>query len=99
MSDKMKNGGGLIYAYLLDGKGGGRHLEMAGIDSWTPKQGVLWVHFDYSSEHARQWLQNSAGLEELVADALLMEETRPRATTIDNGLLMALRGINMNPGA
>ena len=99
MSDKMKNGVGLIYAYLLDGKGGGRHLEMAGIDSWTPKQAVLWVHFDYSSEHARQWLQNSAGLEELVADALLMEETRPRATTIDNGLLMALRGINMNPGA
>jgi len=99
MSEKMKNGGGLIYAYVLDGTGGGRQLEMSDIESWTPEDGVLWVHLNYTSEDARQWLQNSAGLQELVVDALLMEETRPRATTIDNGLLIALRGINMNPGA
>jgi zinc transporter len=95
----MKNGGGLLYAYLLNGAGGGRRLEMADIESWTPEQGVLWTHFDYSSEDAQQWLRSSAGLEELVADALLTEETRPRATAIDDGLLLALRGINMNPGA
>jgi zinc transporter len=72
---------------------------MAGIESWAPEQGVLWVHLDYTSEVARQWLRNSAGLEELVADALLTEETRPRATAINDGLLLALRAINMNPGA
>lgn len=99
MSEKMKNGGGLIHAYLLDGAGGGRRLEMADIESWTPEQGILWTHFDYTSEDARQWLRSSAGLEELVADALLTEETRPRATAIDDGLLLALRGINMNSGA
>lgn len=95
----MKNEEGLIHAYLLDGAGGGRRLEMPDIESWTPEQGVLWTHFDYTSEDARQWLRNSAGLEELVADALLTEETRPRATAIDDGLLVALRAINMNPGA
>jgi zinc transporter len=99
MSEKMNNGGGLIHAWLLDGAGGGRRLDMADIESWAPEQGVLWVHLDYTSEAARQWLQNSAGLEELVADALLTEETRPRATAIDDGVLLALRGINMNPGA
>jgi len=99
MSEKMKNSDGLIHAYLLDGTGGGRRLKMADIASWTPEQGVLWVHLDYTSENAQQWLRNSAELEELVADALLTEETRPRATAIGNGVLVALRGINMNPGA
>jgi len=95
----MKNGVGLIHAYLLDGTGGGRRLDMVDIEAWTREQGVLWAHFDYTSEDARQWLQNSAGLQDLVADALLVEETRPRATSIDDGLLIALRGINTNPGA
>jgi len=99
MSEKMKNSGGLIHAYLLDGAGGGRRLEMAELDSWAPEQGVLWMHFDYTNEDARQWLRNNAGLEGLVADALLTEETRPRATAIDDGLLLALRAINANPGA
>jgi zinc transporter len=95
----MKNGEGLIHAYLLDGTGGGRRLDMVDIEAWTREKGVLWAHFDYTSEDARQWLQNSAGLQDLVADALLVEETRPRATAIDDGLLIALRGINTNPGA
>ncbi len=60
MSEKMKNGGGLIHAYLFDGTGGGRRLQMGDIESWTPEQGVLWVHFNYSSADAQQWLQNSA---------------------------------------
>ena len=99
MSEETENRDGLIHAYLLDGTGGGRRLEMTDIESWTPEQGVLWMHFDYTSEDAGQWLRNSAGLEELVADALLTEESRPRATAIDDGVLVALRGINMNPGA
>ena len=99
MSENKKNEGGLIHAYLLDGTGGARRLELADIESWMPEQGVLWTHFDYTSEDSRQWIRNSAGLEEVVADALLTEETRPRATAIDDGLLVALRAINMNPAA
>ena len=95
----MKNGDGFIHAFLLDGTGCGRRLEMDDIESWTSEQGTLWVHLDYTGEAAREWVRNNAGLEELVADALLMEETRPRATAIDDGVLVALRGINMNPGA
>ena len=99
MSETMQNESGLVHAYLLDGAGGGRRLELADFESWTPGQGDLWMHFDYTSEDARQWLRDSAGLEELVVDALLTEETRPRATLIGDGVLVALRGINMNPGA
>ena len=99
MSKESGNDKGLVYAYLLDGKGGGRHLGFAEIESWTPDQGVLWVHLDYTDPDARRWVRESAGLSELAADALLTEETRPRATGVEDGLLIALRGINMNPGA
>ena len=99
MNETVNNERGLIHAYLFDGTGGGRRLEMPDIESWTPEQGALWMHLDYTGEAAREWVRNNAGLEELVADALLMEETRPRATAIDDGVLVALRGINMNPGA
>jgi zinc transporter len=72
---------------------------MADIESWTPGQGILWVHIEYTNKEARRWVRKNSGLEKLAADALLTEETRPRATTFGDGLLLALRGINMNPGA
>ena len=34
-----------------------------------------------------------------VADALLREESRPRAESFDHGVLVILRGINLNPGS
>ena len=40
MTEKMENKGGLIHAYLLDGSGGGRRLEMPDIESWRPEQGT-----------------------------------------------------------
>ena len=99
MNKATGNEKGLVYAYLLDGKGGGRPLGFPEIESWTAEQGVLWVHLDYTNQEARHWVRESAGISQLVADALLTEETRPRATGIEDGLLVALRGINMNPGA
>jgi zinc transporter len=41
----------------------------------------------------------SSGLDKIIAQALLEDETRPRATLINDGMLIALRGINHNPGA
>lgn len=88
---------GLIHAYLLDGEGGGRYLSWSEVQDWRPEQGRLWLHFDYSRESARQWLRVSSGLQPLVADALLTEETRPRTIAVGEGLLIALRGVNLNP--
>lgn len=90
---------GLIAAYVLDGKGGGRRLSWADIEGWSPGDGVLWLHFDYTAPAAERWLQEKSGLEEVVANALLAEESRPRVTTFDNALLIALRGVNLNPDA
>ncbi|MBV1789766.1 zinc transporter ZntB [Marinobacterium sp. D7] len=88
-----------LHALLLDGTGGARDLSGAEIQAWTPEQGILWLHLDYTDPSAQHWLLHDSELPELITEALLTENTRPRATQIGDGLLIALRGVNLNPGA
>ncbi len=90
---------GLIAAYLLDGEGGGRHIDWTEVRTWSADQGVLWLHMDYSHPEVQQWLQERSGLDEVSCDMLLAEETRPRTVPEKEGLLVMLRGVNLNPGA
>ena len=90
---------GLICAYLLDGKGGGRMMGWAEIASWRAQDGVLWVHLDRAAPDAKRWLQADSGLDPLVAGALLAEEVRPRELRIEDALLVVMRGVNLNPEA
>ena len=93
------NDDGLIAGFVLDGNGGGKEIGWQAIREWQPGQGVLWVHLDRNSERACRWVQDESGLEEITADALLAKETRPRTFTTAQGLLVILRGVNLNPGA
>jgi zinc transporter len=95
----MTAGDGLIYAFLLDGKGGGIPQDWDSIRDWHSDKGVLWVHLDYTKQDSKHWLMNDSGLEPLVVDALMAEETRPRISSINDGRLISLRGVNSNPGA
>jgi zinc transporter len=94
----MKSGS-LIYAFILDGKGGARSIDYEEIRARTPEQGVLWLHFDYSAPETSDWILKESGLDDVSSNALLSEETRPRTTVIDDAALLALRGVNMNPGS
>jgi zinc transporter len=95
----MTEDDGLICAYLLDGRGGGRAVGWTEIASWREQDGLLWVHLDRASPDARRWLQQDSGLDPLVAGALLAEDVRPRELRFDDALLVVLRGVNLNPGA
>ncbi len=90
---------GLIAAYILDGKGGGKKIGWSELEQLTEPDGVVWVHLDYSVPKVQEWILKKCRLDEVVAEALLAEETRPRITSFDDGLLVALRGVNLNPGA
>lgn len=94
MSDR-----GLIYGFVFDGQGGGQRVGWDDLKNWTPAQGILWVHFDYSAEKAQKWIREEGGLSEVAAEALLTEETRPRTIIIQDAALIALRGVNLNPGS
>lgn len=88
-----------VHIYLLDRAGGGRQLDAAGIDTWRPEQGLLWIHLDVNSGAARAWVYDQSGIDELTAEALLAGDSRPRAMPHERNLFVNLRGVNMNPGA
>jgi zinc transporter len=95
----MANNDWLIAAYVLDGKGGGQRVGWKEIREWTVSAGLLWVHLNFEAPEAQRWIKEESKLEAVVGDALLAEESRPRVTAFDDGLLIALRGVNLNPGA
>jgi zinc transporter len=88
---------GLKHAFLLNGSGGAKSISLEEATRWTPEDGIIWLHFDCLSSQTVKWIRNDDRLDEVSKEALLSEETRPRVTTINNALLLALRGVNLNP--
>jgi len=95
----MDQSDGLIFAYVLDGQGGGRELDWQGVRAWSPRDGVLWVHLDRTGDQAQSWVTDETGIDRATTETLLLPmATRPRVHRIGDGLLVVLRGINFNPG-
>ena len=90
---------GLICAFLRPSDGEWREIGWNEVKSWQPNDGLIWIHLDRSGDDARTYLQKESGLDTLVHENLLAEETRPRAIEISGNLLINLRGVNLNPGA
>ena len=88
-----------LHGYLLDGQGGAASVGWAEIERWKPGDAPLWVHLDRRDPKSVDWLRRRSGLDSIVVEALLAEETRPRATAHGDGMLVILRGVNLNPGA
>lgn len=57
-----------------------------------------WVQLNWEDRDDRAWIENESGVDELVAESLLAEDTRPRVVEHENGLLLILRGVNLNAG-
>ena len=91
---------GLIHAFALDNSGGCREVEWQSIANITEaQQDYLWLHFDFEKEDAQMWLRDKSGLNDISVRALLADDSRPRAISRGDHLLLALRGMNLNPGA
>lgn len=60
---------------------------------------LVWVHVDGGDPGCQAWLRERSGLSETVVEALTALETRPRATPIDDGVIVNLRGVNAMPDA
>lgn len=90
---------GLISSWRLDGKGGGTPLNWDELQADSADAGVTWIYLDYTQPQAQEWLDHRSGLDPIISEALQAEETRPRSVLMRDGLLVTLRGVNMNPGA
>ena len=93
----MNSNSGLLFAYILDGKGGGTAIDWKGLREWRPEKDPLWVHLDFSNEKVQNWMQSESNLSPLSCDILVEQDTRPRLITSKESLLLILRGVNCNP--
>ncbi len=85
-----------VIAFLLDKKGGAIELSYEELNNVNTNGKILWAHFDYSSPEAIEWITSKSGIDSIAIDALLTQETRPRTTILNDSLLIALRGVNLN---
>ncbi len=88
------------YAHTLQGDDRRRQLTEAEAIDLLRADTLAWVHLDGTHPQAREWIEaNLSYLDPHAISALLAEETRPRATVLDDGVLAILRGVNLNEGA
>lgn len=87
---------GLVCAYALNGKGSAHIINKQDLIS---EHHVFWAHWQRMHPDTETWLTEKSGLPEHIIDALLEEETRPRIVESKEGILLFLRGINVNPEA
>ena len=90
----------IVFAHALTGDLAGQNLDGARVAEVLRSPDLGWVHLDAMHPDTRPWIeQNLSYLDRHTIDALLAEETRPRATQMNNGMLLILRGVNLNEGA
>lgn len=85
-----------IYGYYFDQRTPNDNISsLDGLEESRP----YWLHFDYTQECTKQWLEQQSDLNPVVISALLNDETRPRATMLNDGVLLSLRGVNLAPNS
>lgn len=90
----------ILRALEFDGKGGAIPLSPDAIAASLHSEAASWIHLDAKSAGIRKWLIDTLALpDELIIDALLAEETRPRMVSYEEGTLIILRGVNLNENA
>lgn len=89
------------FAYVLSGSGAGSPLEEHdAIAAALQSPDLAWLHMQADNPASEHWIESYLDyLDRPIRSALIAQETRPRALSIDTGLLLILRGINTNPGA
>ena len=85
--------------FVLDKKGSLKEIGFDEINSYREKNELLWLHFNYTKDEAKEWISTKNGIDEIAVDALLADETRPRTIVLKDNLLLALRGVNLDPNS
>lgn len=83
----------------LDGKGGGGLLAWDRAVCEALPEGMFWLHLDWDTPLAHQLLVETFGVDPVVAEALVEEDTRPRSLAVGTDEMVILRGVNLTPGA
>ncbi|RDV25506.1 zinc transporter ZntB [Alteromonas aestuariivivens] len=94
----MNQSAAFLWAFRIEPDGIGTFQPEQALSDTRPESGYQWVHLQSDAKGADELLMRM-GLGDAARSAILAMETRPRSLSIDDGLLVYLRGINKNPGA
>ncbi len=90
----------ILLAYELDGSGGGIALPKDKAVEQTKGERLTWVHLDANHPETKPWLEQEVSfLDPFIVRVLLADDSQPRMTQLDSGVLLILRGVNLNENA
>ena len=81
------------FALVLDKKGGAKKIPIQKVSVQEKKP--VWIHLDAKDSNSISWLQKQK-ISPATVEHLLSVETTPRCLRHRNGLMVALRGLNVN---
>lgn len=96
---KPENNGPLLFGFGFDDAGQAFPLNWDDVlEGGLANYKRVWLHLNRNSAQTQGWLYRKSGLDRVTVQALLQEETRPRAARHGRGYLINLRGPNLNEG-
>lgn len=90
---------GFLFGFKIDEAGRAEPLPPGICDGSSQDGSWVWIALDRTETQARDWLKGAAQLNGNVVEALVEEDSRPRCLVTQQGALLILRGINLNPRA
>ncbi len=92
----LENHEGLLYAKRISPEGCQIDLDLDDPKAHKSGSGLLWLHMCAIHPGTREFLNNETGLDEIVVNALLAEETRPRILIRKEGIMVIVRAMNLH---
>jgi zinc transporter len=87
----------IIFSYAFNKEGKAQKIDNNNVSEELKNEGLAWVHLDCNDENTKLWMQKEVSyLDHLILDALLEDEIRPRVIEFNDGMLVILRGVNLN---
>jgi zinc transporter len=88
----------IIFSYSFNHDQKPAKIDESRVAGELKNEGLSWVHLDANSESTKKWLLQKVNyIDHLIIEALIAEETRPRVTEFNNGLLVIIRSVGVNP--
>lgn len=90
----------ILCSYSIKGDGHAEAVAADAIGSLLQSRDLAWIHLDGQDTRTHDWLEQEISyLDPFIVSALIAESVRPRVTEIGDGLLVILRGVNLNENA
>ncbi len=86
----------MIHAFVFH-DGTAREIPFRDALALPRNGGLIWLHIDGRADAARNWVRDQQDIPHIAREALLAQETRPRATLIGDGAMVNLRGLGDKP--